>query len=68
MDVTSFAFTRIITLANILKENIPDLKIDTTGKYAWYNRKTMPSKYVLTFWKREVEINEGIRILLNNYK
>lgn len=66
--VTSFAFTRIITIANILKENIPELKIDTMEKSAWYNRKIMPSRYVFTFWKPEVEINEGIKILLNNYK
>jgi nucleoside-diphosphate-sugar epimerase len=35
LDVTSFAFTRIINLANILKENMPELKIETTGKYSW---------------------------------
>lgn len=44
LDVTSFAFTRIITIANILKQSIPEFKIVTREKSAWYNRKIMPSK------------------------
>lgn len=68
LDITSFNYTSIIDLAILIKEILNDVQIDITDNISWNYSKKSPSKYVLKFWKPEINIIRGINILLNNYR
>ncbi len=64
LDVTSFCYTSIIDLANLIKEIVGDVKIDLTSNISRNYSKESPSKYVLKFWKSEIGLKEGINIFI----
>jgi nucleoside-diphosphate-sugar epimerase len=68
IDLTSFYYTSIIELAILIKEIVKDVQIEISDNISWNYSKKSPSKYVLKFWKPEIEMKEGINILLNNYR
>lgn len=76
--ITSFESTKIIDIAKIIKENFKNIGFDveiipSQNKDAvQFDAKNQPDKYILNFWKPEVNLEDGIKDIfeqiLKDYK
>lgn len=61
VDVTSFQWTSIRTIAEMICENVTAVQVGTNS----HTQRNEPDEYILSFWRPQISLKEGIAELLD---
>jgi len=65
IDITSFKWTSILDVAQIIQKIIPcDIEVGSGTDTIQHGIKSTPSDYVLNFWSPKLSLEDGIRRLI----
>jgi nucleoside-diphosphate-sugar epimerase len=64
-DVSSFEWTSILNVAQLISELIPATVVPGTGRdTVQFDSKIEPNRSILSFWKPNTSLEEGVRLLI----
>lgn len=69
LHISSFEWSKVVDIANLVKENNPSCEIikGESIDNVQLDSRNEPDNYILNFWKPKTKINEGIKLLYNLY-
>jgi nucleoside-diphosphate-sugar epimerase len=69
LHITSFEWSKIIDIANIVAEIFPGTKVNpaNTQDNVQLNKKNEPDTYILNYWQPKIKIKDGIKKITEVY-